>query len=234
MRAKPFLAVAVLLAVAAGCSAVQHQHQPYRAAGTDLPVEVTVKHEAGEPVQGTVHHRSAGSGAYDTVRMELRGDQLWTMLPTSGLEPEAEVEYYIDVDKAGELHTLGSPGAPYVVTFLDQDGMILSSLRDRPVASDSDHPVRIVLHAKGEPIGQPMAVYLMPGIPGEIRAPMEHDGRGNYLVTIPPTVVRAGTWKYMIEVPINGTTYRFPENGFRTFAVKAALARPAVATGEPR
>ena len=43
----------------------------------------------------------------------------------------------------------------------------------------------IYLLARAQPIEQPTAIYQMPGVPGDIRAPMEADGRGNYRIVIP-------------------------------------------------
>ena len=59
---------------------------------------------------------------------------------------------------------------------------------------------------------------------------METNGRGDFEVMIPPFAVRAGTWKYAIEVPINGDLHRMPHQGYRTFVVKPAY-HPPVATG---
>ena len=59
----------------------------------------------------------------------------------------------------------------------------------------------------------------MTGIPGDIRAPMESDGSGNYRIVIPPAAVVAGTWRYSIEFPLDGQIHRMPPNGYRSFTV---------------
>ena len=113
----------------------------------------------------------------------------------------------------------GSPASPYVVTFLDPTDLILANLSDRSTASDTDHPVIIALYSKGQPIDQPTAIYQMPGVPGDIRAPMQPDRYGNYYIEIPHTAVSAGTWQYAIEVPLHGKVHRRPAQGYRTFSV---------------
>ena len=223
---------AVCLFVLLGCSRIQHGSRPYHAAGTDLPVEVVVEHKPDELVSGTVYHRDSGYGAYEAHRMQLRADRLWALLPTDHLHPDDTVEYYIDVTKDGKLHALGSPGSPYVVTILDQAGMILASLQDRPYAGDEDHQVRIVLLTGHQPIDQPGVVYQMPGVPGDITAPMEADGRGNYHLIIPARAVVPGTWRYAIEVSFDGQKYRLPRHGYRSFVVAPAY-HPEVAGTHP-
>ena len=52
----------------------------------------------------------------DVVRAQERGVDL--MLPTDHLQPDEQVEYYIDVERDGKMKGLGSPASPYVVTFL--------------------------------------------------------------------------------------------------------------------
>ncbi|MHC4416381.1 MAG: hypothetical protein ACYS0G_13980 [Planctomycetota bacterium] len=216
-----------------GCTWVRHHVEPYHAAGTALPIEVTVGHKPDEPVSGTVYHRAVGGAAYQAASMKLRGDQLWALLPTDHLGSEDTVEYYIDVMKGGKLIALGSPGSPYAVTVLDRSGMVRSNLHDRLVASDDEHEVRILLMANRQPIDQPRALYQMPGVPGDIRAPMEADGRGNYRIIIPPLAVRPGTWRYAIEVPFNGETFRLPRHGYRSFVVTPAYHEEATAEASP-
>ncbi|MHC5024036.1 MAG: hypothetical protein ACYTGG_09000 [Planctomycetota bacterium] len=220
MKIKSAIIATLCLVASLGCTRVHHSYQPFVAAGTALPVEVAVKFKSGQPVSGTVHHRVSGQGAYHATPMQVRAGQLWAVLPTGHLQPQDTVEYYIDVTRDGSMHALGSPASPYVVTMLDRTELILSRLSDRPIASDEDHPVRIVLVASGQPVEQPRATYQIPGIPGEIRAEMDNDGRGNFHIIIPPAVVRAGQWKYSIEVPLEGETYRLPQQGYRTFHVK--------------
>ena len=58
---------------------------------------------------------------------------------------------YVDVNMAGKLHAIGTPGAPYVVTFMDEESMILASLREEVYASDTRNEVRIVLLAADGP-----------------------------------------------------------------------------------
>lgn len=219
MRATCALVIGIGLVVTAGCTKVHHRYEPYQAIGRPIPIEVSIKHKSDEPISGTVYHRSAGRFNYKATRLQARGEQLWAMVPTDGLQPDDTVEYYLDVVKDGRLTTLGTPGAPYVVTVLDQAGMVRNSLRDYPVASDSAHAVAIVLSAHRQPIEQPTALYQMPGVPGDVRAPMEADGHGNYKIVIPPAAVSPGTWRYAIEVPYNGQVFRLPEQGYRSFVV---------------
>ena len=233
MNLKAAITVTACLIVATGCGRVHHTFRPNQPAGTALPVEVTVKHKADQMVSGTVYHRMTGMTAFDSARMQPRAGQLYALLPTQDSLPLDTCEYYIDVNRDGKMFALGSPGSPYVVTFLDQEEMILSNLNDRPIASDAGHEVRIVLEARNQPIDQPYAVYRMPGVPGNIRTPMESDGYGNYQVIVPPHAVRPGTWRYAIEVPLNGSTYRIPKQGYRSFTVdrlhrQVTTAEPAV------
>ncbi len=59
----------------------------------------------------------------------------------------------------------------------------------------------------------------MPGVPGDIQARMELDHHGNYHIEIPAAAVSPGTWRYAIEVPLQGSVHRFPREGYRTFDV---------------
>lgn len=233
MRVKTIIAC-VLLTTLIGCTRIKHHHEPLHAAGMPLPIEVTVKHKPGQSVSGTVHHRTPDEPHYASTIMQLRADQLWAMVPTDHLPPNEQLQYYIDVTKDGQMTALGSPGAPYVVTLLDPAGMILAQLSDRSYATDDEHPVKIVLHANHEPIEQPSLIYQMPGVPGDVRASMDPNGRGGYEVTIPPFAVRPGTWRYAIEVPLEGTVHRRPPQGYRSFSVATAPppAPEPVATGE--
>ncbi len=221
------IVAALCLPLVLGCTRVHHAYTPLRAAGTAVSVEVSINRGADEPVGGTVHYRTFAGGSYEAVPMQARGEQLWASLPTSFLKPEETVEYYIDVTKNGKLITLGTPGSPYVVTFKDAVGMLLATLADRPYASDDDHDVHLVLFAGGQPIEQPQAVYQMPGVPGDIRAPMEADGRGNYRLVIEAHAVSPGTWRYAIEVPYEGQMFRLPRQGFRSFVVTPAYDETA-------
>ncbi len=208
--------------VTLGCTRVHHHYKPNQVVGRTLPVEVTITHDADDVVDGTVHYRttgSAGSSPYEAVRLQRRANQLWTMLPTEQLQADDTIEYYIDVMKNGRMTALGSPASPFVVTVLDRTGMVLASLSDRPIASDTEHEVQIILYARQQPIGQPTVIYQMPGVPGDIRSPMEADGYGNFRVVIPASVVNAGTWRYAIEFPLEGEHYRRPPLGYRSFVV---------------
>ncbi|MCZ6444720.1 MAG: hypothetical protein O6758_00900, partial [Planctomycetota bacterium] len=119
MRTQCAIFIGIGLFAALGCSRVQHSFHSYQPVGTALPVEVAVKHKDSEPVSGTVYHRMAGAGAYQATPMQLRAGQLWALLPTEDLQPQDTAEYYIDVNKAGRQYALGSPGSPFVVTFMD-------------------------------------------------------------------------------------------------------------------
>lgn len=222
MRTQCAIFIGIGLFAALGCSRVQHSFHPYQPVGTALSVEVAVKHKDSEPVSGIVYHRMTGAGAYQATPMQLRAGQLWALLPTEDLQSQDTAEYYIDVNKARRQYALGSPGSPFVVTFMDQAGMILSSLRDKPFATDTAHEVRIVLQGANQLVDQPTAVYQIPGVPGEIRAPMEADGYGNFQILIPPHAVRAGTWKYAIEISLNGEIIRMPQQGYQSFFVQPA------------
>lgn len=214
---------ALLVLAAAGCgSPVRHFYRSVHGAGASLPIEVSVRHKPDQMVTGTVYYRRSAADTYEAAPMRLRAGQLWAMLPTEDTQPQETLEYYIDVDRAGEFVALGSPGSPYVVRFLDRDGMIIAGLRLAAYASDDRHPVRMVLVARHEPVEEPVAVYRIPGVPGEVRAPMEPDGSGNFQVFIPRHGARVGTWRYAVEVSLNGQLYRLPEHGFRSFVVKPA------------
>ncbi len=215
------LFVGTCLLVLAGCgTGVRHSFSPYQPVGTALPIEVAVKHKADEYVNGTVHHRTSASAAYQATAMELRGGQLWALLPTEDLQAHDTVEYYIDVNRGGDFLALGSPGSPYRVRFLGQDGMVIAGLRSKAYATDDAHPVRIVLIARYQQIDRPTVVYQVPGVPGEVRAAMQEDGNGNFHIVVPRHGVSAGQWKYAVEISLNGNDYRIPRRGYRSFAVK--------------
>lgn len=210
-----------------GCTRVYHRYSAIHPAGTTLPVEVTVTHKRDQVVSGTVYYRALGQGPYDAVPMQVRAQQLWAVLPTEDYGAQDTLQYYIDVTKEGRLIPFGSPGSPYRVTFLDRTELILAGLADGPVASDTHHPVAIYLYARNQPIDQPTAVYQMPGVPGDIRAPMELDAYGNYSIVIPPAAVSAGTWRYAIEIPVDGQVHRRPRRGYRSFTVVLHTYREA-------
>jgi hypothetical protein len=226
MRRLSSIVLGLCLLAAVGCGGVGHRYTSVQPVGTALPVEVSVKHKADQTVYGTVHYRVSGTGAYERKPMQLRAGQLWAMLPTEDVASQDTVEYYVDVNLAGKLHALGSPGSPYVVTFMDEESMILASLREEVYASDTLNEVRIVLLAWNEPIGQPFISYQLPGVPGEIHAPMEADGYGNYQIIIPPHAVSPGIWRYAIEFALNGTEHRLPRHGTRSFTVTQAYDHP--------
>ena len=96
----------------------------------------------------------------------------------------------------------------------------MTNVRDHVFGTDSEHEVRIVRTAGRHPIDQPIVFYQVPGAAGDVRAPMVDDGLGGYQLTIPAAAVSPGTWTYTIEVPLNGKTYRIPEEGHRSFVVK--------------
>ncbi len=219
MRATSAILAGLGLMAALGCSRIQHRYVPYHAAGQALPVEVVVPHKPDVPVRGTVYHRFPGQGHYASTPLQARGGQLWALLPTESVPPDGAVEYYIDVTRDGKLIAMGSPAAPYVVTFLDEIGLILANLEHRVVASDTIHPVQIILLTGRGAVDQPTACYQMPGVPGDIRAPMEPDGRGNFSITIPSRAVSPGTWRYAIEVPVAGQMHRLPPQGYQSFMV---------------
>ena len=226
MRLAHAIVGSAFLLAAAGCGGVGHRYTSVQPVGTSLPIEVSVKYKADQTVYGTVHYRSSGTGAYGREPMQLRAGQLWAMLPTEDVASQETVEYYVDVNVNGKLHALGSPGSPYVVTFMDEESMILASLREEVYASDTRNEVRILLLAWNEPIDQPFIKYQLPGVPGEIRAPMEPDGRGNYQILIPPYAVSPGIWRYSIEFSLYGTAHRVPPYGTRSFTVTQAYDHP--------
>ncbi len=230
MRPQTLIAAGFCLLVAGGCASVRHDFQPYRAAGSELPIEVEVRGGDAGDMHGTVHYRRDGRGVFMTQPLELRANRLSAILPTADAHPEDVVEYYIDVNRDGKLVPLGTPGQPYVVTFLDADQMILTHLTDECMHRDAHHEVRLSLLTDGQRIEQPEVVYQMPGVPGNIRSGMEPDRNGNFHVVIPADTVTPGTWRYAIEVPINGRAYRFPERGYRTFIVEQGYP-PKIATG---
>ena len=218
---KRFLLAGCCLLVTLGCTRVHHHFRPHQAVGTTLPIEVTVTHGHDDVVSGTVYYRTSSRGPFKSIRMEPRADQLWAMLPTESLDADKTVEYYIDVTKNDRMTALASPASPFVVTVLDRTSMVLANLYDRPVATDEEHEVSIVLYAKRQRIGRPTISYQMPGVPGDIQAAMESDGYGNYRIVIPSGAVRAGTWRYAIEFELDGKSFRRPDQGYRSFTVSA-------------
>lgn len=220
MRVLSGFVIGIGALVVAGCSGSSHTTRPYHLRGTALPIEVRVQSEAGEKVSGIVHYRSSHSDVYQPALMRLNDQALRVELQTQHLRANDTLEYYIDVTTAGKLKTIGSQHAPFVVTFLDRDAMIMTNVRDHVFATDSEHEVRIVLTVGRHPIDQPIVFYKISGAAGDVRAPMVDDGLGGYQLTIPPAAVSPGTWTYTIEVPLNGKTYRIPEEGHRSFVVK--------------
>ncbi len=219
MRSLRVIVCGCVLLAAAGCTRIRHYPTDRLSVGSPLPVEVAVQTKASRQVQGTVFYRTTGVGRFEAAPMDYRAGQLYVELPTDSLGPNDRVEYYLDVRVDGDLHAIGTPGSPFVVTMLDRRDMILSSLDEQVFASDTLNEVRIVLVSRNQPIDQPTVSYLMPGVPGEIRAPMETDEYGNYVMYIAPHAVRSGTWKYAIEVPLDGTVHRMPSHGYRSFTV---------------
>ena len=225
MKTTSLLAGCCLL-VTLGCTRVHHRFTPRQVVGRTLPIEVTINHDAKDVVHGTIYYRttgSTGSGQYESIRLQRRADQLWTMLPTENLQASDTIEYYIDVSKNGRMTALGSPASPFVVTVLDRTEMVLANLSDRANASDTEHEVQIILYARSQPIGQPTVIYQIPGVPGNIRSPMEPDGHGNYHIVIPPNAVSGGTWRYAIEFALEGEQYRRPPLGYRSFVVQVPV-----------
>lgn len=219
MKSLCAIACGCLLLAGAGCTSIRHSPTDRLSVGSPLPLEVSVRTKAGRQVEGTVYYRTTGAGRFEEAPMHYRAGELYAELPTETLEARDRVEYYVDVRLDGKLYAVGTPGSPYVVTMLDRREMILSSLAERVFASDTMHDVRIVLMSRDQPIDQPTIAYMMPGVPGEIRAPMETDGYGNYVMFIASQAVRSGTWKYAIEVPLDSTVHRMPSQGYRSFTV---------------
>ncbi len=220
MRVLSGFVIGIGALVVAGCNGSSHTTRPYHLRGTALPIEVGVTSEAGETVSGIVHYRTSRGGVYQPALMRLDDQELRVELQTQDLRANDTLEYYISVTTAGKLKTMGSQHAPFVVTFLDRDAMIMTNVRDHVFATDSEHEVRIVLTAGRHPIDQPIVFYQISGASGDVRAPMVDDGLGGYQLIIPPAAVSPGTWTYTIEVPLNGKTYRLPEEGHRSFVVK--------------
>lgn len=234
MRAQSVIVAGFCLLVLAGCSTVKHASAPYAVAGVDVPVEVAVRYKEGDMVHGVVHHRRPNHGGpFVETPMTLRADQLYAMVPGESTVPHDTLEYYIDVSKNGKLHAIGSPMKPFTKTFLEADQIVLTHLEDKPLATDAHHDVRLVLLTQAQPVGSPSVIYQMPGVPGNIRSDMEKDFRGDYQVVIPSESVTPGTWRYAMEVTVNGTVYRFPERGYRSFQVGQGYP-PKIATGAIR
>lgn len=213
----------IALFLLAGCGAtVRHNPRAIQPVGTTLPIEVSHTFDRDADVSGVVHYRMPGSPTFAQAALQMRGTQLWTMLPTEDLAPDEWVEYYIDVDGDGSLYALGSPGRPFQTTFLDRTGMIIAGLHATVHASDTSEDVVIVLNTRGAVIDQPIVEYFMPDVPGIVRAPMDADPYGNFVVVIPAHVVRAGTWRYAIDMEVEGLAHRIPETGFGVFDVNRA------------
>lgn len=212
--------LAALTTILSGCStSIRHSYVTVHPAGEPLPIEVQIVNPGEYLYEGAVHVASNGSPYFEPVPLERRGDMMWAILSTEQLGPDDQITYYIDVASPEKMHTLGSPTSPFRVTLLDRTGMILANLSLKAHAYDSNTPVRIVLHAKGQPIGPPMIEYFVPGVPGQVHAAMEPDGRGNYSIEVSPYAVQPGVWRFAVVVPIDGIEHRLPEFGFQKFTV---------------
>jgi hypothetical protein len=222
--------IVVLTAGSLGCvRVVRHRYDPNQPTGVSVPVEVTVPYKTGDDIRGTVHYRLSGKGRYESLTMQTRGGQLWAMLPTESYAAAESVEYYIDFSRNGEFTGLGSPGSPYRIKFLDKRDYILANLVDESSSTDADHPVAIHLYAAGQPVHRPVVHYQMPGVPGEVRAPMESDGYGNFHLVIPAAAVAPGVWRYAIEMNVSEQTHRMPPQGYRSFSVTIPVPAPVTA-----
>ena len=215
--------LALMLLLLTGCGVtVRHQPAAFQPIGTALPVEVSHNFDNDAKVEGVVHYRVNPGSTFAQAAMQMRGGQLWTMLPTEDLARDECVEYYIDIDGDGKLYALGSPGRPFVTTFLDRTGMIIANLHATIHASDTNDDVVIVLHTKQAPVREPVVEYFMPDVPGVVRAPMDPNAYGDFVIVIPAHAVRAGTWRYALEMDVEGYAHRIPEQGFGAFDVRPA------------
>ena len=174
-----------------GCSSVSHSPLEYLVVGKALPIEVLLA-DADVSAAGVVHFRTPADAMFRPIDLEPRGRLLWALLPTAELGPDEWVEYYIDVDVEGDLTALGSPTSPFTTIFLDAAGLILTELETHVIASDTEHPVQIVVISEQGGISMPTAEYEVPGVPGLVSAPMERDGYGRYVLTIPERAVQPG------------------------------------------
>jgi hypothetical protein len=153
------------------------------------------------------------------------------MLPTTELQSDEWVEYYIDVDVDGKIRGLGSPSYPYVTVFLDEIGMVLSGLHMHVHASDTSKPVSVFVTSEYGGIGVPIVEYEVPGVPGLVSTTMTPNGYGRYELVIPERAVQPGTWRFVAHVPVGDEVFRFPEDGFSVAYVEEARERAVASAG---
>lgn len=215
------LAVAMAGVVVGGCGP-SHAHSRYHRLGDPLTLTVAVNDGEASSARGTLHYRGPGEASFTPRDMTPRGRTLWANLPTDDLPAGATIDYYFDVAIDGEPHHLRSPADPYRVTLLARAEHIFHSLDASVRAADADEHVRFTVRAGDYAIDWAKVVYERPGVTGSINAAMQRRAPGWYELTIESSNVVAGDWRYLVEVGVEGGTYRLPPIGRASFRVDDA------------
>jgi hypothetical protein len=159
------------------------------------------------------------------MRMTARADGLYALLPTAALPGGADLLYYVDVQQGGKAFSHGSPAKPYVVHMLDPLQWAADQVKVSIEGGRAFEPLIIHTETGQLSVDTITLLYTIPGVVGEIAAPMQRVGESHWMLKVPPPSVPPGPWSYalMLHTPGN-ETLRIPGAGSRQFVIQSPKA----------
>ncbi len=222
MRSCALVLAGITLMLLAGCSPIRHHTVDAVEVGDPIYVVVNVDRREGQPSPaGTMFFLVPGRDEYIEEPMQQRGDELLGRITTVGLMPGDRVMYYLDIQHGGKLHALGSPARPFTVKVLSHDQYLEHKLSYDVRYGDDKSKVSFQLDADDLNVHEARVVYQMPGLGGEVHAPMQRVFN-LYRLDIEKEHVQPGIWRYFIVAEIEGSTFRLPKAGYAQFEVRKA------------
>lgn len=223
MRIIYCLTVATMLCMflaSGGCTAT---HSPVHSlkAGQILPVYVQLN-DTRTPATGQVHYRQPAEPQFNTMPMTVRPDGLFALLPTAMLPGGVDLLYYIDVQQGDKTFSHGSPARPYVVHVLDPLAWAVDQVKVSIEGRRAFDPLIIHVETGALDVDTITLLYTIPGVVGEIAAPMQRAGESHWMLNVPPPSVHPGAWSYATVLHTTaGETLRIPGEGSRQFIIEA-------------
>ena len=217
------LTLSLLITITSGCATT---HKPVRSikAGQILPVYVQLG-DTKPPATGQVHYRQPAEAQFNAMQMNARSDGLYALLPTASLPAGIDLLYYIDVQQGEKNFAHGAPDKPYVVHVLDPLQWATEQVK-LSIEGDLAFAPLIIHVTTGElDVDTITLLYTIPGVVGEISAPMQRVGDSHWILKVPPPSVHPGPWSYaMVLNTTAGQTLRIPGAGSRQFVIKQPKA----------
>ena len=215
-----YLMLACCLSWFSGCGP-SHQRVPVLEAGQVLHLAVKVPKDSTADASGTAYYSlSTGDGSFDSVPLQLRGQNLVTTLQTQSLGPGSQVAYYFDIFAGGEATSLGSPQRPFITDIVDYTELIQRSITSEVSFGKAGQPIVFKLDPDRFSVGKATLSYTVPGLPGVVTQVMA-PSNGVWIAEVPGERAAPGLWTWRIDAEIEGIGYTHPDanGGFVSFTV---------------